>query len=71
MPELTTNLQANTVYWRECADALEVQAKQQQQQQQQQQQEQQKSAANIVPSSNEKKDRNDSIFEDNENEIDK
>ena len=61
MPELINNLQANTVYWRECAD----------------EQIKQPMLKSTTPSTVvvpvmacETKERNDSIFEVNENEID-
>lgn len=57
LPELINNLQANTVYWRECAEEQELI----------QQSQTLKSPSSIC----EKKDRNESIYEVNENEIDK
>lgn len=72
LPELTNNLQANTVYWRECAEELELSVKQQQSKAA-------VTAAGTIQTGSgpgtahtlEKIDRNDSIYEDNESEIDK
>lgn len=62
IPEVTSNLQANTVYWRECAEALQLQQLQQLQQKHNSQQTgQQTDGKGEI--------RNNSILEDSENEL--
>ena len=55
-------MQANTVYWRECAEALQLQQLQQLQQKHQAQQQ-------LQPTSDKVSNRNNSILEDSENEL--